>query len=601
MLRRSTGAGRAALVLLVASVATPASAQVRRGEEQKGAQELPGVRVQSDRLRAIPPVRCNGETITTIEVDTRPPFMSGLLDRWQFVSRAVSGLHVTTEPEVVRRFLALREGEPCTELRRAESERILRAQPFLAAATVRPVSDGEGKVRVLVQTQDEVTIVAGVRAGAQSPNVRMLRAGEGNIAGKAVYASTEWQKGTYGRDVVAARFMDYQLFGRPYLLELEGRREQIGGTWRAALTHPYFTDLQRIAWRASGGAGEEYFRLRRPGGEDDLALLTERSYADVGALVRVGVPGRLSLFGAGVTAEQARVDPVPMLLNDSGSFVAPDSLRPGRSYARTRSARVNAIWGVRNISFLAVEGFDALNGIQDVREGFQAGLMFGRSLAVLGSDDDDMFVALDLYAGGGSPKSFVTVQAQAEGRQDYDTDRWDSILGSGRVAWYFHAAPRQLLLTSVEWAGGWRSRTPFQLLLGDDEGGVRGFGRSDVTGARRMVTRVESRWFLGQFRESAEYGLAVFSDAGRTWAGEVPFGVDSPMKVGLGVGVLAALPPGSQRLWRVDVAYPLTSDPHAGLEVRLVSSNAARFGWREPRDVERSRGRTVPEGVFNWP
>jgi hypothetical protein len=557
--------------------------------------------VESDQRRAIPPVRCHGETITTIEIDPRPPFVPGMLDRWQFVSRAVAEYHVTTKPEIVRRLLAVKEGEPCTELRRAESERLLRAQPYLASATVRPVADGEGKVRLLVQTRDEVTVVAGVRAHSGSPHLRMLRAGEGNIGGQAVYAAAEWKAGTYGRDALSARVTDYQFLGRPYQLDVEGRREQIGGRWRGALTHPYFTDLQRVAWRASGGTGREYFNFRRPGSHDDVAIATRHSYADVGGLVRVGVPGRLSLFGIGITTERAVVDPVAMLLLDSGVVVAPDSLRPARVYTPIHSTRVNAMWGVRNISFLPVEGFETITGIHDMREGFQAGAMFGRSLSVLGSDDDDIFVAADLYAGAGTERSFVTLQGQGEGRQDYDTDRWDSILGSARLAWYFHAAPRQTLVSSLEWSGAWRSRTPFQLLLGDEEGGVRGFGNSDVVGARRAVARVESRWALGQFRESAEYGLAVFTDAGRTWAGDVPFGRNSPLKVGLGVGLLAALPPGSQQLWRVDVAYPVTSDPHARLELRLTSSNLARLGWREPYDVERSRGRTVPQGVFRWP
>jgi hypothetical protein len=34
--------------------------------------------------------------------------------------------HTTTCPDVIRRFLLLRAGEPCTERRRAESERVLR-------------------------------------------------------------------------------------------------------------------------------------------------------------------------------------------------------------------------------------------------------------------------------------------------------------------------------------------------------------------------------------------------------------------------------------------------------------------------------------------
>ena len=574
--------------------------RVLRGQEPGGrAQNLPGVYVQ--RRAPGPPPRCHGETITSIDVEPYPPFMRGLLQRWQFVSRTIGDLHTTTQPDVIANFLQLREGDACTELRRAESERILRAQPFLAAAVVRPEPDGPGRVKLVVETVDEVTLIAGLRANTSSPNLRMLRAGEGNLMGQAIRLSAEWRAGTYGRTGASARLIDYQLLGRPYQLTVEGDRFQIGGQWRTAIEHPYFTDLQRLAWRAEGGAAHDFFELVGDGGEFRLALGSRRDFASVGGVVRVGLPGRLSLFGAALTQEREDVDVDPVRLTADGPVPVPMSLLGVRPYPPKRSARINALWGVRNISFMTADGFDALSAVQDVRVGFQTGLRFGRSLGMAGSRDDDIFVAGDLYAGYGGPSSFVTFQGRGEGRQDYDTDRWDGVLGSARLAWYAHLAPSQTLLTSAEWAGGWRSRRPFQLLLGDDQGGVRGYGGSEVAGARRAVVRLESRWRLGELFETAEYGMALFADAGKTSAGDVPFGVDSPIAAGLGVSLLAAVPRGSQRLWRLDLAYPVTADPRARFEVRLSSTNLSRRGWREPEDVRRSREQAMKDGLFNWP
>lgn len=547
-----------------------------------------------------PPVRCNGEIVSEIVVRPREPFVRGLLDRWQVVSRLVSELHVTTDTNVVRRFLVLEEGEPCTELRRAESERILRAQPFLATAVVRPEPDGTGRVRIVVETVDEVTLVAGLRATSESPQLRMLRVGDANLLGKAVYASAEWRAGTFGRTGYTARLMDYQAFGEPYQMALEARRNEVGGLWDASVAHPYFTDLQRVAWRVSAGQAHDFLALRQDG-DDELAVGSRRSYYDLGGLVRVGMPGRLSLFGISFTGDRLHVDPAPLRFTPDGPVAVPASASVLDHYRSVRSARVNALWGVRNISFLPVQSFDALNAVQDARVGFQAGALLGRSLAVLGSRDDDIFVAADLYAGFGSPASFVTLSAKGEGRQDYDTNRWVGVLGSARAAWYLHLVPTQTLVSSVEWSGGWRTRVPFQLLLGDDDGGVRGYAHSASSGARRLVARTENRWYLGQFRESAEYGVAAFVDAGRLWAGDVPFGEDTPTMVGAGISLLAAVPPGSQRLWRLDLAYPLTGDPNARFEIRLSSSNLSRNGWREPGDVQRSREQSVPRGLFSWP
>src|SRR5690606_36898516 len=196
-----------------------------------------------------------------------PPFVSGMVSRWQIVTRVVSGMHVTTKPSIVRNFLLLDVGQRCDELRRAESERILRAQPDLASAVIRPQPTGPGRVRLVLETVDEVTIVAGIDVRTKSPLLRMLRAGEGNLMGQAIHASAAWRAGTYGRDGFSLRLVDYQPMGRPYQLTMEGEREQIGGRWEGIIEHPYYTDLQRVAWRVDAGGAHDFFRLGGSGHE----------------------------------------------------------------------------------------------------------------------------------------------------------------------------------------------------------------------------------------------------------------------------------------------------------------------------------------------
>jgi cysteine synthase len=66
---------------------------------------------------------------------------------WRAVAGSAGFPYGTTNPAIVRGLLQRRVGEPCTELRRAESERVLRAQPFRAAARVRAVADADGVLR----------------------------------------------------------------------------------------------------------------------------------------------------------------------------------------------------------------------------------------------------------------------------------------------------------------------------------------------------------------------------------------------------------------------------------------------------------------------
>ena len=541
---------------------------------------------------------CDGRRITRIIVSTHPPYPDAFLRRWEPIVQAIHYLHATTRPQVIRRYLVFQSGEMCSTLRLAESERILRTQPFLADATVTAHPEFDG-VRIEVETIDEISVIGGATVRSEAPFVTSLRLGNRNVLGGGMELTGHWRDGLFYRDTWGGRLVHPQLFGRHYELRFEGARQTHGSTWDGEVRHAFLTDLQRLAWRIAGGSSSELYPLLReeamPG-----AIRVEREHVDIGGVVRVGVPFRLSLFGASLSRERELTGRDFVMISDTG-VLTDTSIHVGERFARHQIARVNALWGVRAIRFMRVAGFDALSAPQDVRKGFQLGTLLGRSLSVLGSEDDDVFTAADLYIGAGTPRVFGAMQVQAEGRQDYDENRWDGILGSGRAAVYTRLHARHTFIGSFEWSGGWRQRIPFQLTLADAEGGVRGYGSSRAAGSRRAVLRLEERWRVARPRELADVGLAFFADGGRLWAGEVPFGVSTKPKIGVGVGLLVALPPQSRHVWRLEAAVPVSADPHAGWEVRLFSRDLTRVFWREPRDVARNRERSLPVSVFSWP
>lgn len=546
------------------------------------------------------PVPCDGQTVRDIVVRTNPPALGDISRRSQTAARVLLAMHVTTNPDVVRRLVIQPVGRPCRELLRAESERILRAQPYLAEASVSAYGVEGGDVILEVVTVDELSLLLDIGPTLTTPYVTRLRVGTANLAGEAVSVLAGWRHagGPY-RDEWVARVVDYQLGGRPYELMLEGRRRPLGGEWTTLAAHPFLTDLQRIAWRGATGARKEYVPLLRRE-VDAPSRLVSRTFTDVGGIIRIGEPGRLSLFGASFTREYGHVEDAYRRVTRSGLYVD-TAIAPG--YPTYRSARANVLWGVRNIRFVRVTGFDALAATQDVRIGFQLGTLAGRSLAVLGSNNDDIFLSADLYGGLGNATTLLAVQVQGEGRQDYDSpgSAWDGILGSGRLAFYDRLTARQTLVLSGEWSGGWRQRLPFQVTLSDPGGGVRGYGRARVGGARRAVARLEDRWYLGRIRRLADIGVAPFVDSGRLWKGDAPFGVNTSVMTGAGISLLAAVPPRSKRLFRLEFAYPITPEPHARFEVRLSATDLTRHFWQDPADVRRSRESTVPASIFNWP
>ena len=543
-----------------------------------------------------PTADCMGQRIDDIVVYSEAPSVANL-QRVPVLARLARNLHATTKAELIRRFLLLDEGQGCSELRRAESERILRAQPFIADADVFVIPNDHGGVDLEVRTSDEVSIVIGGSVRARSPNVSFLLLGNANLLGQGVFLSGAWRDGDGLRDAFTFRGIDNQFLGHPWVLGVEAERATLGGSWRVEGTQPFLTDLQRVAWRALAGMRKGYVELRQPN-RDIPTLVSERAYFDVGGIVRVGPPGRLSLFGVSFTGDDERTGD-RLLLPDNG--VLRDVGRTPRDYSPHRIARANMLLGVRDIRFVRRQGLDALTAAQDVPLGFQLGTQFGRSLALLGAREEDIFMAGDLYIGAASGIATLRVQARGEGRRGTGGARWDGVLTTGRVTHYLKFSPRHLNQAVVEWSAGYRQRTPFQLVFGVPEGGVRGYEESSLAGGQRVVSRFEERLVFGKVFGVADGGVALFADAGRQWAGDVPFGVNTGVKTSVGFSVLATVPPRSARLWRADVAFPLNSGANARWTIKITNADRTQFVFREPRDVEIGRELTVPSSIFAWP
>jgi hypothetical protein len=220
---------------------------------------------------------------------------------------------------------------------------------------------------------------------------------------------------------------------------------------------------------------------------------------------------------------------------------------------------------------------------------------------VIGSRDDDIFLASDLYVGWATDYTNSRFQLEGEGRRDNSLGTWDGILTTGRAAEYVKVSDASLMTASVEWSGGWHQRIPFNLTLADPIAGVRGFFNSRDVGGQRIVARVEGR-MLGPALSYGDLAFAAFSDVGQLYPGDVPFGSRTPVSTSVGLSLLGSVPKRSARLWRMDVALALSGNP-AGrrLEVRFIGLDNTKFFFREPDDVSRARELTVPSSIYRWP
>ncbi len=538
--------------------------------------------------------RCNGETITELTIDRAEPVMVERSAGWArpFLRFALAG--APTRESAVAPFLLIKQGGQCTEPLLRESERVLRAQPYLADARATVTPAGSGAVSVHVTTVDDIRPILGLGMKGGTPT--RIKIGSGNVAGYGMAASVQWRQGHAFRDGFGATYTNYHTFGQPWLFEGVFERAPLGQVASATISQPLYSNLQRVAWSGSVARVDRYQPFLR--GEDDpaLSLDVQRRAWQVNSVYRVG-GGNLGVFaGAGVSGDEVMPANEGVIITDTG-FVADDDMVLANRFTDTRRTIVAAILGARALSFFKAQGFDALEGAQDIANGIQFGGMFGRQLRSEGADG--WFIGSALYAGLGNPRSFFGLQGSIEtGRADGE---WNDMIAAGRLAWYARPSERRTRVASFEYAGAWNSTVPFQLELGRDRVGVRGYEDSYTAGGRRAVLRVEERLIFPGFSRYLGFGGAAFVDVGKMWAGDVPFGDTVNPRVGAGVGLIFAVPRSSRRNLRVDVAAPLISDPGSGWGVNVtITSGRPRF-WREPSDLARARSVAQAPVVFGWP
>ena len=259
-----------------------------------------------------------------------------------------------------------------------------------------------------------------------------------------------------------------------------------------------------------------------------LSLDVERTGWQVNAVYRIGGGAKGVFGGMQVGGDHVKPADNSVIITDKGFVDDPDTTL-ARRYDTQDRALVSAILGARALRFFKAQGFDALEGAQDVANGMQMGGIVGHGV---GSSFDGWFVGSQVYVGGGTPRSFIGMQASVEAdREDSD---WSDVIAEGRLAWYVHPTKRRTRIVSLEYSGGWGTSVPFELRLGTDRVGIRGYDDSHTSGGRRAVVRLEDRLVFPGFKQYFGLGGAAFIDAGKMWAGDVPFGETVNPRVGAG-------------------------------------------------------------------
>ncbi len=556
---------------------------------------------------------CPGGRISSIFIDNHSVF--DLADtqrdqRFDWALRLANRLHIPTREQVIRRELVFEEGGCYDPELLRESERVLRTSDFIATVDIFGVRQPDGSYHVIVDTRDEwstrVEVQTGPNTGLQPTGISLR---ETNLLGTAQQASVFYLRSREER-VYGASYLNPQLFGTRWQVGAAAGKTPIGSLLRETVEYPFVGETGRRAARHHIEHHERFFRyLAMQDGSLVEVLVPERRRSfDLGGAIRFGERGRLTSLGALLAGEWVSYPAPPRLADPRGETAAPDSLFDPilEHLDSVADVRAMVLVGQRNVYYVTRRALDTVNGTEDVRLGMEVEMGFGRSIIGLSSQDDLLLDLAVFGAGQIGDGLLVGTRALLEGKRDHhspaDKPEWRDVLAQLNVWTYWQpsAGSRHTLVGAVAASGGWSARVPFQLTLGSASG-LRGRPFHLSTAAQRVVGSLEARSYLGgPLSHVFDLGSVAFVDVGRSWAGDAPFGVDSPVHANVGVGLRAAFPPGSRSTFRFDVAAPLGSGFRASeLVVSLGLGQAIGRAAREDPELRRSSPRGRSTSMFS--
>jgi hypothetical protein len=478
------------------------------------------------------------------------------------------------------------------------------------------VLQADGTYHVIVTTHDEWSTRVDIRLSTSGGiGIEGVRVSEDNLLGTGQSLGVFYFEREVTRDYGVSYFTP-QLLGTRWDVTSEIGRTRAGTVVHQEVAYPLVGEYSRWGGRQSFRREDQFFDYiidddtgRR--GAHVLLPMREQSF-DLTVIRRVGRRGNVALIGASLGYQQLSY-PGAVELAAAGDFdlrePAPDSLvlEVRRQREALDNLRVYGLVGHRNVWWTRRYGLDSMRGQEDVRLGAEAVLALGRSIPAIEADDD-LHTMLALYAAFDVGDVLVIARGRGDARRNLAAiapdPEWEDIYLEADVLGYLQTdlLPRQTLFARAALTGGWNTRTPFQLTLGGVHA-MRAYDRFRMPGGHRLLLTLEDRFYIGwPMRSLLDMGGTVFTDIGRMWAGDVPFGGDSGWRASVGAGLRASFPAGSRSTYRIDVAWPLDRGTRAS-DFRVTFSIGEWRGMTPRADdhqLIRSRTQTVGGDLFTF-
>ncbi len=552
---------------------------------------------------------CAMGTISEITFNRQKPFLPAATSEeaslgWLF--RGLNSIHITTKERVVRWEILFEEGDCFDPVLLQDSERQLRDAPYIADAQVRSDQLADGSHRVSVTTLDDWALTAGLTFSFDGAlDFSSFSFAANNLVGTGT--SLAYSSGTY-RVRKRKGFLARQpnLLGSRIDAALLFGDTRSGRYFSESLFRPYAGESGQNAFRQSVHQRDEPFgySVGPSLGYTQTLLRFEAEQYEVTYQRRIGdEAGPRLVAGVGFSREVVRfpfgAEGVQIVFDDDFDepMAAPaeaiDEVAPqALDYATNR---VSFTIGVRSLRFGTKAGLDALRATQDIQLGSTLTLNVAPGIPLGDDNVSDVLTRVGSSIGHAAGPLYLFARGGFQARnvsrdEDGGPTGWRDILWELNGIGYWAFSENSTLVSRIQYTSGSRMDRPFQPTLGGREA-VRGYDVDAFPGAQRFLATLEQRISLPGIRVPfADVGLAGFVDAGKMWAGGVPYGADSDWKAGVGVGIRVGVPAAGESVFRVDLGIPVTGQrEEQGVVLRLYTELFGLLDRRSwPTQTERS-------------
>ena len=422
-------------------------------------------------------------------------------NRW-FHSLA-NKLHINTREEVVRRQLLFSTGEPFKLARLQESERALRRNNYIRAASVKPTQICDQRVDILVKTGDNWTLTPGLSVGrVGGVNRYSIKIEESNIfgTGKGVLFKVE-----HGLDRTQNifRYADTQLFGSRQQLFVQLQDNSDGELASIRLSKPFYSLDSRRAWKVSAFTSKFNKSIYDTGDIINRMAIDSRQWNINLGRSRGLYNGYVLRWNLGWQHDEKKFSSVA-LFPDGGDL-------PERRFS---FPYVGVNWS--QPLFLKKTNLQLMESVEDISIGQRASGSLGYSSTRTGGTVN-AWVLSGQYNAGWQPndRHLLLFNTRLGGYSTRGGLR--NFSASASIKWWVFQSHMRSFYLAAAATGGYRLFPDVQLVIGGDSG-LRAYPLRIQAGDRRVVLTAEQRFYIDWYPlRMARIGAAVFADVGSAW------------------------------------------------------------------------------------